>query len=129
MDGNGNGDGDDLADKMLARNRNLAIKSNLRHVRQVIEDSIRKSIFHDRISVSQLSKSRQAKLIFALFEKQPVLVAVSKTMPSTDIEDAYELGQRDFGENYVRVRVRFDHTHPRWCSRALYCRRFCILSS
>ena len=30
------------------------------------------------------------------------LVAVSKTKPISDIEEAYALGQRDFGENYVQ---------------------------
>lgn len=30
------------------------------------------------------------------------LVAVSKTKPPSDIKELYELGQRDFGENYVQ---------------------------
>ena len=30
------------------------------------------------------------------------LIAVSKLKPTTDIRIAYELGQRDFGENYVQ---------------------------
>jgi hypothetical protein len=30
------------------------------------------------------------------------LVAVSKTRPAADIRDLYDLGQRDFGENYVQ---------------------------
>ncbi|MEY4886486.1 MAG: hypothetical protein RL151_1795 [Bacteroidota bacterium] len=33
------------------------------------------------------------------------LVAVSKTKPSTDIQTLYDLGQRDFGENYVQELV------------------------
>jgi len=33
------------------------------------------------------------------------LVAVSKTKPSEDIQALYELGQRDFGENYVQELV------------------------
>lgn len=33
------------------------------------------------------------------------LVAVSKTKPVSDIEEAYALGQRDFGENYVQELV------------------------
>jgi pyridoxal phosphate enzyme (YggS family) len=33
------------------------------------------------------------------------LVAVSKTKPSEDIRALYELGQRDFGENYVQELV------------------------
>jgi pyridoxal phosphate enzyme (YggS family) len=33
------------------------------------------------------------------------LVAVSKTKPETAVEEAYEAGQRDFGENYVQELV------------------------
>ena len=33
------------------------------------------------------------------------LVAVSKTKPAADIQDLYNLGQRDFGENYVQELV------------------------
>jgi len=33
------------------------------------------------------------------------LVAVSKTKPNEDIQELYELGQRDFGENYVQEMV------------------------
>jgi pyridoxal phosphate enzyme (YggS family) len=38
----------------------------------------------------------------ALEEKQVTLVAVSKTKPVEDIQALYDLGQRDFGENYVQ---------------------------
>lgn len=37
-----------------------------------------------------------------LENKNVKLVAVSKTKPVTDIQELYELGQRDFGENYVQ---------------------------
>ncbi len=32
----------------------------------------------------------------------PLLVAVSKYKPSSDILECYQQGQRDFGENYVQ---------------------------
>ncbi len=35
-------------------------------------------------------------------EHQAILVAVSKTKPTADIQELYALGQRDFGENYVQ---------------------------
>lgn len=39
----------------------------------------------------------------ASFKEQGVtLVAVSKTKPVSDIQELYDLGQRDFGENYVQ---------------------------
>jgi pyridoxal phosphate enzyme (YggS family) len=41
----------------------------------------------------------------ALKEKQVTLVAVSKTKPVEDIQALYDLGQRDFGENYVQELV------------------------
>ncbi|HEU4633485.1 MAG TPA: YggS family pyridoxal phosphate-dependent enzyme [Flavisolibacter sp.] len=40
-----------------------------------------------------------------LQEKKVVLVAVSKTKPAEDIMGLYQLGQRDFGENYVQELV------------------------
>ena len=40
-----------------------------------------------------------------LKEKQVTLVAVSKTKPIEDIKALYDLGQRDFGENYVQELV------------------------
>lgn len=40
-----------------------------------------------------------------LDEKQVTLVAVSKTKPAGDIQELYNLGQRQFGENYVQELV------------------------
>ena len=37
-----------------------------------------------------------------LSEKSIILVAVSKTKPVSDIQELYDLGQHDFGENYVQ---------------------------
>src|SRR5689334_21521916 len=41
----------------------------------------------------------------ALALKHACLVAVSKTKPADDIFELYQLGQRDFGENYVQELV------------------------
>lgn len=41
----------------------------------------------------------------SLEEKNIALVAVSKTKPAEDILEMYELGQRDFGENYVQEMI------------------------
>lgn len=40
-----------------------------------------------------------------LHQKAVCLVAVSKTKPVEDIQELYDLGQRDFGENYVQELV------------------------
>jgi len=40
------------------------------------------------------------------------LVAVSKKKPATDIQELYDLGQRDFGENYVQEIVDKQHVLP-----------------
>lgn len=42
------------------------------------------------------------KLMQYCTENRVTLVAVSKTKPASDIEALYELGHRDFGENYVQ---------------------------
>ena len=48
----------------------------------------------------------QYKLIQESFSQNKVqLIAVSKTKPNEDIIELYELGQRDFGENYVQELV------------------------
>ncbi|HVT84924.1 MAG TPA: YggS family pyridoxal phosphate-dependent enzyme [Chitinophagaceae bacterium] len=41
-------------------------------------------------------------LVSELRPKNVTLVAVSKTKPVEDIKELYDLGQRDFGENYVQ---------------------------
>src|SRR5215213_9952220 len=45
------------------------------------------------------------------------LIAVSKTKPVDDIKELYDLGQRDFGENYVQELVEKEALLPpdiRW---------------
>jgi pyridoxal phosphate enzyme (YggS family) len=42
------------------------------------------------------------EIVEELNEKNITLVAVSKTKPASDIQELYDLGQRDFGENYVQ---------------------------
>jgi len=42
--------------------------------------------------------------LFSVF-LEPRLVAVSKTKPKELIIDAYNAGQRDFGENYIQVKA------------------------
>ena len=45
------------------------------------------------------------RILAELTEKNVTLVAVSKTKPNEDIQALYDLGQRDFGENYVQELV------------------------
>ena len=51
-----------------------------------------------RVSAASSSSSLQRP-------SEPVLVAVSKYKPASDILACYEDGQRDFGENYVQELV------------------------
>lgn len=44
--------------------------------------------------------------------KKVVLVAVSKTKPAEEIQELYELGHRDFGENYVQELVEKQEKLP-----------------
>src|SRR5688572_15627193 len=54
------------------------------------------------------------KRLTAEFEKQNVtLVAVSKTKPVSDIKELYDLGHRDFGENYVQELVEKQVLSPK----------------
>ena len=45
------------------------------------------------------------KFLLEELKGKATLVAVSKTKPIADIEELYNLGQRDFGENYVQELV------------------------
>lgn len=49
-----------------------------------------------------INKDAYQQIISELEPKNITLVAVSKTNPVADIQELYELGQRDFGENYVQ---------------------------
>ncbi len=52
-----------------------------------------------------VNKKAYQKINGELKEKQVTLVAVSKTKPVEDVLALYEVGQRDFGENYVQELV------------------------
>jgi pyridoxal phosphate enzyme (YggS family) len=49
-----------------------------------------------------VNKKNYQEISGELQAKQVTLVAVSKTKPIEDIQALYDLGQRDFGENYVQ---------------------------
>jgi pyridoxal phosphate enzyme (YggS family) len=51
-----------------------------------------------------VNKEKYLEIIAAL-RGRGTLVAVSKTKPAEDIQALYDLGQRDFGENYVQELV------------------------
>lgn len=51
-----------------------------------------------------INKENYQKIVQELNDKA-TLVAVSKTKPVTDIQELYNMGQRDFGENYVQELV------------------------
>ncbi len=52
-------------------------------------------------------------IIQTLTEKKVTLVAVSKTKPVEDIQELYDLGQRNFGENYVQELVDKEAALPK----------------
>ncbi len=52
-----------------------------------------------------VNKEEWNRLTEELEPQKVTLVAVSKTKPVEDIKEFYELGQRDFGENYVQELV------------------------
>ncbi|OIR00685.1 hypothetical protein GALL_172100 [mine drainage metagenome] len=53
------------------------------------------------------------KIAEELKVKKVLLVAVSKTKPIADIQELYDLGQRDFGENYVQELVDKETVLPK----------------
>src|SRR5688500_18917501 len=64
-----------------------------------------------------INKEAYNKLITELSPKRVSLVAVSKTKSVAQIKELYDLGQRDFGENYVQELVEKQKQLPsdiRW---------------
>ena len=55
----------------------------------------------DRLSIAQ-SRINQAAQKCSRMPNEIKLLAVSKTKPNSDIIEAYQAGQRLFGENYVQ---------------------------
>jgi PLP dependent protein len=53
----------------------------------------------------QINKTKYEEIIQELIPKNVSVVAVSKTKTTEAIKQLYELGQRDFGENYVQELV------------------------
>jgi len=52
-----------------------------------------------------VNESKYKEIVAELSEKNVQLVAVSKIQSVADIQKLYDLGQRDFGENYVQELV------------------------
>ncbi len=52
-----------------------------------------------------VNKNKYEEIIAELQKSNVTLVAVSKTKPNEDIQALYDLGQKDFGENYVQELV------------------------
>jgi len=52
-----------------------------------------------------IDRTKYSEIVRQLEEKGVNLVAVSKTKPVQAIEELYQMGQRDFGENYVQELV------------------------
>ncbi|MCW3116772.1 MAG: alanine racemase [Chitinophagaceae bacterium] len=52
-----------------------------------------------------VNKEAYQQISAALRSENIVLVAVAKTKPVSDIQELYDAGQRDFGENYVQELV------------------------
>ena len=52
-----------------------------------------------------IDKEAYERIIEKLQAKNVTLVAVSKTKPPEAIKELYDLGQREFGENYVQEMV------------------------
>lgn len=64
-----------------------------------------------------VNKVAYTEIISELKSKNTTLVAVSKIKPASDIRELYDLGQRDFGENYVQELVQKQSELPadiRW---------------
>jgi uncharacterized pyridoxal phosphate-containing UPF0001 family protein len=53
-----------------------------------------------------INKEAYVQLVSELEKSNTSLIAVSKTKPVEDIQVLYDMGHRDFGENYVQELVK-----------------------
>ncbi len=60
-----------------------------------------------------VDKNNYSQIIKETNHGNALLVAVSKTKPSEDIDELYEIGQKDFGENYVQELVAKNDALPK----------------
>jgi pyridoxal phosphate enzyme (YggS family) len=60
-----------------------------------------------------VNKEAYQNLVSELSSKNITLVAVSKTKPAKEIKQLYDLGQKDFGENYVQELVEKEKLLPK----------------
>lgn len=60
-----------------------------------------------------INKEGYSNLVSELQKSKSTLVAVSKTKPVEDIQVLYDLGHRDFGENYVQELVKKHEDLPK----------------
>jgi pyridoxal phosphate enzyme (YggS family) len=60
-----------------------------------------------------IDQAKYSEIVQELDEKKVVLVAVSKTKPVDAIKELYDLGHRDFGENYVQELVEKQEQLPK----------------
>ncbi len=60
-----------------------------------------------------VNSEKYKEIVSDLEEKNVTLVAVSKTKPVEEILELYNLGQRDFGENYVQELVEKQQQLPK----------------
>ncbi len=67
-----------------------------------------------------MSITQNLQQINRCFLSIETLVAVSKTKPVSDLMEAYNAGQRVFGENYVQELVDKQRTIAKRCGIAFY---------
>ena len=70
------------------------LSENLSEIRQRVTNAVSQNTLDTANNKEKGSRRRQ-----------PLLVAVSKYKPASDVLACYENGQRDFGENYVQELV------------------------
>ncbi|KAH8334715.1 hypothetical protein KR074_008071 [Drosophila pseudoananassae] len=77
------------------------VKGGLQHVLKRIDEVL---LQRPKVKISTFSKliTTSISLLQEIKTTRPILVAVSKTKPADAVIEAYQAGQRDFGENYVQ---------------------------
>lgn len=81
---------------------NFTVATNFMFRKVMGEVDVKEGI---KLILQRIDVAYKKSLLTAPDRKTPLLVAVSKTKPVDMIIDAYSVGQRHFGENYVQVEI------------------------
>lgn len=99
------GDSNEEADLQAVKNKTIITARGNEVLINLCFRGIENLLLQSKKKKMAVNKTAYQQIVKGLEENNVSLIAVSKTKPVEDIEALIELGQKDFGENYVQELV------------------------